>query len=759
MAEYNAKQTQKERLKEITDSIEMGIKEMMTSEKYSQYLRTVSRFHKYSLNNTMLIAMQNPDATLVAGYNKWKDSFSRNVKKGEKGIKIIAPTPYKVKEEREKLDPATNLPLLDENGKIQIEEIEKQMPMFRVVSVFDVSQTEGKEIPSLINDLSGNVEYFDAFMEAIKRTSQVQINIEKMADDVDGFYSLDKKSISIRDGMSEVQTVSATIHEVAHSLLHDREVVTETQKKDRRTEEIEAESISFAVCNYYGIETSDNSFGYIANWSKEKDLKELKSSLEAINKTSSQIITGIDKHFAEIVKERGIDLNKEEELAFEYDKRYISIFEVDDGYEYSIIDENFNILDGGIYDDIETSIDDAVKEILLGEGESLKNDLSNLKKVDFKKLMEKASEVESEKIKKIKLDKDTLQVKDNKSDEKPIVGLKDMEKEVTSEYDFEEIDKSYFDEAVLTDNKGRIVDKEECAHEVNRIETPYFMPDSNVTTKHAVEYGYTAEELLPLAKERAFDLYNEDLTIYALYPDNTEAMIFDAIEIESHAGYFGIEKVDWENFYEFKEQLVLENSLTPLEEKKFLENTENSFAIYQIKEGAEFRDYRFANLRELESTGKEIDRKNYNLVWSSRLQNVSSVDDALNSLYHDFNNNRSSEFKCHSMSVSDIVVIKMNGVVSSHYVDSFGFKEVENYLKVAELSTEQNLNKIDGVINNEPTVEQLEKDVNEGKAISLIDLANAVNKEKKSVLAELKTSKSIEYKEKNRTANSKEMER
>ena len=254
------KKTNKQRLKYITDSIENGIKELFESDKYQQYLQTMSRFHRYSVNNQMLIYMQNPNATLVAGFNKWHDQFGRNVKKGEKGIKIIAPTPYKKKIEETKLDPDTKLPILDDNGNEVKVEKEIQIPMFRVVSVFDVSQTAGKPLPQLASDLSGNVQNYDAFLEAIKRSSSVPITFEPISN-ADGYFSLDEQKIVIRDGMSEVQTVSALLHELAHSKLHnipkDEKVQTaehdaDKPKLDRNTEEVQAESISFAVCAYFG---------------------------------------------------------------------------------------------------------------------------------------------------------------------------------------------------------------------------------------------------------------------------------------------------------------------------------------------------------------------------------------------------------------------------------------------------------------------------------------------------------------------------
>ena len=308
------KQSSRERLKAITDGIETEIQQLFQSEKYLQYLAVMSRFHKYSVNNTMLIYMQKPDASLVAGYSRWKNQFDRHVKRGERGITIIAPTPYKKKIEEEKLDPDTKLPLLDEDGNPIIEERTIQIPLYKPVKVFDVSQTEGKPLPTLAATLTGNVEQYEIFMEALRRSSPVPIAFQQISEDTDGFFSQTEQSITLREGMSEVQTVCAAIHEIAHSMLHnekDREV-QETdgdkapRQKDRRTQEVEAESISYAVCQYYGIETGENSLGYIASWSKVKELKELKASLETINKTSSALISAIDRNYREICKERGI---------------------------------------------------------------------------------------------------------------------------------------------------------------------------------------------------------------------------------------------------------------------------------------------------------------------------------------------------------------------------------------------------------------------------------------------------------------------
>ena len=275
----------------------------------------MSRFHRYSVNNTMLIFQQRPDATLVAGFRKWQNQFGRHVKKGEHGITIIAPTPYKKKIEAQKLDPDTKAPILDENGQAVMEEKEVVIPLFRPVKVFDVAQTDGKPLPELVENLTGDVQQYEIFLEALRRSAPVPISLEPLPSNLDGYFSPKEQRIVIREGMSEVQTISAVIHEIAHSKLHDVtkcEAEEPPKPKGRNTEEVEAESISYAVCQYYGIETSGNSFGYIATWSKDKDLPELRASLETINKTACELIDDIERHYKEICKERGIDLTAEQ---------------------------------------------------------------------------------------------------------------------------------------------------------------------------------------------------------------------------------------------------------------------------------------------------------------------------------------------------------------------------------------------------------------------------------------------------------------
>lgn len=307
--------TEKQKVQEITEKLEQGIKELFESEKYKTYLNTMSKFHNYSFNNTMLIAMQKPDATLVAGYKAWQKNFDRHVKKGEKGIRILAPAPYKIKEEQEKLDPVTGEIMLDKNGMPVIEEVEIKIPAFRVVPVFDLSQTDGKELPDIgVNELSGNVEDYEDFMQALAEVSPVPITYENIDGDAKGYFHITNHRIAIQEGMSQSQTVKTAIHEVAHAKLHDRERnqdIDEVLNKDRYTKEVEAESVAYTVCQHFGIDTSDYSFGYIAGWSSDRDMKELKSSLDTIRKTASELITGIEDRLAELQKDRAKEQNKE----------------------------------------------------------------------------------------------------------------------------------------------------------------------------------------------------------------------------------------------------------------------------------------------------------------------------------------------------------------------------------------------------------------------------------------------------------------
>ena len=297
-----------QQVKEITDKLEQGIKELFESERFKEYLRTMSKFYNYSFNNTLLIAMQKPDATLIAGYTSWQRNFDRQVMKGEKGIKILAPAPYKAQVEMEKIDPKTQRPMLDADGKPVTETVEVMRPAFKVVSVFDVSQTDGKELPDImVGELTGSVEQYEDFWRILKEISPVPVGLENIEGGAHGYYHLTEKRIAIDDGMSEMQTIKTLIHEIAHAKLHaidPDEKVSPEEKKDRHTKEVEAEAVAYTVCQRYGLETSDYSFGYIAGWSSDKETKELKGSLETIRCTAADMIESIDEKLKLLAQEK-----------------------------------------------------------------------------------------------------------------------------------------------------------------------------------------------------------------------------------------------------------------------------------------------------------------------------------------------------------------------------------------------------------------------------------------------------------------------
>ena len=704
------KQTSKDRMREIVDSIENGIKELFESDKYRQYLSTMSRFHRYSVNNTMLIYMQRPDATHVAGFNKWRDQFGRNVLKGEKGIRIIAPTPYKKKVEEIKTDPETNAPVLDADGKAIIEEKEIRIPMFKVVSVFDVLQTSGKPLPQLAADLSGNVQQYEVFMEALRRASPVPMEIKPVARDTDGFFSIKAQSITIRAGMSEVQTVCAAVHEIAHAKLHDYEHMTELAddgetilvpgEKSRNTEEVEAESISYAVCQYYGIETGENSFGYIATWSKGKELKELRASLETINKTASELITDIDRHFAEICKERGIDredlaaaeqpsveAQEVEKLYMVDNDKYIHVQRSDTGIDYTIYDAgSAKVLDGGVLDGTEQQLSTAALEVCklhnIGEAAPIR-----LAPLELLKDLREANEL-------------------------PL----DAAEQITGAV------------AVPTDAADTMLPE---------LEQAVPMPDPTLTVDDMRSYGYLDSDMLPLSKDRAVELLEHDITVYMLYPDNAEEMVFEAEDIIKHDGMFGVTRPDWD---------AVKGHIPPRDvEQRFLNSPTDSMAIYQLRRDAPV-ELRFANLGSLAAPP---DPANYEAVYTREVYPDDDTGRILENFYYIFNDERPGDFVGHSLSVSDIVALKQDGKVSYHYCDSMGFQELpafqkpENYLKAAEISMEDDYGMIDGIINNgpkQPTVADLEAQVKAGMSISLMDLAEAAHREKKkSVLEQLKS--------------------
>ena len=704
----------REQLKEITDRIEAGIRDIFESgdmEKYRNYLRTMSRFHNYSLNNQALIHLQRPDATYVAGYNRWRDKFSRHVLRGEKGITIIAPTPYKKKIEQEKLDPDTKLPILDADGKIVTEEKEIEIPMFRPVKVFDYAQTDGKPLPervaSPVANLTGSVENYEAFMEALRRSSPMPVEFKPLPADMDGYFSPKSQSITLREGMSEVQTVSAAVHEIAHAKLHNYALQQpeERRHKSRNTEEVEAESISFMVCAYFGIETGANSFGYVATWSKNAELPEFRASLDTISKTANGIITDVEKHFAEVCKERGIELPKDTEyelVTIPPSRANALAFAAD---YTAFLRRDLNVPDSADRPTAEA----VAARLLAGEDTELRKEL-----VDFVKLADE-------------------------------IGIDDGSHGLLERFNGLFRQEWRAKEEPQPEIETETPNVEDELPPLPELEQGYPMPDTGIGFSEMYQYGYTdGNAMLPLTKERAMELFMQDIPVFLLYGDNTEAMALDAEDISSHTGVFGVEREEWDAV-----RGVVTLSEQADTEKLFLENPQDAFLIYQIRRGGELDAYRFMNYDYLQSKGVTPERGGYDAIYTGGFMDYGNARTNLDMIYQRFNVDHPADFKGHSLSVSDIVALKQNGVVSCHYVDSIGFRELpnflkpENYLKNAEMLLEDDYGMIDGIINNGPkqsTVADLEAQVKAGFSISLTELAAASHREQKkpSVLEKLR---------------------
>ena len=606
-----------EKLKEITDRLEQGISELFESERYKEYLRVMSKFHNYSFNNTLLIAMQKPDASLVAGFSAWKNQFHRNVIKGQKGIKIIAPSPFKIKQEVEKKDPRTNKPVIGKDGKPVTEEKEITIPAYKVVSVFDVSQTEGRELPDIaVNELTGDVERYKDFFAALEKTSPVPVGFEKIEGGSHGYYHLEEKRIAIDEGMSQLQTLKTAIHEIAHAKLHDIDLNAPEDKQqprvDRRTREVEAESVAYTVCQHYGLDTSDYSFGYVAGWSSTKELAELKGSLETIRSAAAEIINSIDGYIAQLQKEQ----DKEQTIPTQ---------------------EN-------------------------GQTEDAPREKAAMPEYIYK-------------------------IEANPRSESP--------------------NDRFFLQA--------------------------YLPQEDGTAKIGdVLYIGTPEKCRELMGQlNAGELTQGEVKeLYAKAQEQPEA--------------------------------AQEN---------------DTFSIYQLKDGEGTRDFRFEPYDRLQAAGLAVERGNYELIYTAPLAAGTSLDD----IFTRFNIDHPKDYKGHSLSVSDVVVLHQNGQDAAHYVDRAGYKEVpeflqekqpqrENPLKAAEQTTEQNYNMIDGQINNTPTAAELEAKAKAGEQISLFEYAKALKEEstpgkaakpekKPSIRAQLKASKEQAAQKKPAKQKSQDLER
>lgn len=803
--------TEKQKVKEITDRLEEGLKELFESEKYKSYLSTMSKFHNYSFNNTLLISMQKPEATLVAGYKAWQKNFGRHVNKGEKAIRILAPMPYKIKEERDKLDPVTGEMTFDENGMLQKEEVEVTIPAFRVVSVFDVSQTDGKPIPELeAQELLSAVEGYEDFVQALMNVAPVPIGFEDIPGDSKGYFHTTENRIAVQENMSESQTLKTMVHETAHSMLHNKEINQDIDApvKDRNTKEVEAESIAYTVCQHFGIDTSDYSFGYIGGWSSGKDMKELKSSLDTIRKTSSELITGIEGQLQEIQRDRAVEQAEEKDI--------ILLVRNSDLSEYDLLNvrgmENTELITAmlAMNDDDRLSVeayleskgawvtplaDEQTEEV--GEYHlDYAYDMDTHGITDYKALQEQeeranqpieygdvivristpdSGEYETVKITNMQSDVE------NALNELPFFEDKEWNGSVTDFlkekgfafatvmksggfndgypqfYDFDvdrtakeihtaselpvtmqaeqlisrmEFHRSVFnsDERNLIMNHAYKLDnmsdtaalayslaeqKDDISLLMETVNVAQAeidaLPDGMIGLSEMHDFGYTWNEMLPLTKEKALELFEHDLPLYVLHEDGSETTVEDRTQITEHEGIFGIEKKDWENERKF---LTMHEELSENEaakETQLLYGSTDKYGIYQLKDDPELRQFRFEGTEALKRMGitkynfDAIKRENYNLIYVGELSELQgqTQGETLEAVFEKFNIDHPADYKGHSLSVSDIVVLHEDGRNSTHFVDSFGFTELPEFTRTLEGEKTQEADKAEMELTDE----------------------------------------------------------
>ena len=833
-----------EKLKEITDRLEQGITELFDSERYKEYLRVMSKFHNYSFNNTLLIAMQKPDASLIAGFTAWKNQFQRNVKKGEKGIKIIAPSPFKIKQETEKIDPQTQKPVIGRDGKPVTEEKEITIPAYKVVSVFDVSQTEGKELPDIAVDaLTGDVEQYSDFFAALEKTSPVPIGFEKIEGGAHGYYHLEDKRIALDEGMSELQTLKTAIHEIAHAKLHDIDLNAPKDEQqprvDRRTREVEAESVAYTVCQHYGLDTSDYSFGYVAGWSSGRELAELKSSLETIRSAAADIINSIDGHIAELQKQHEAekaapDLAAAQEQQSEkadppltdLQKKAAAIAEK---YEALSTQEKIGVIAqafGGTAGRIETSpctgkwrgtSDISIRfdngaSLFLGNRltpkaktaavqRELVNDtllrynpeiVSATKEAALASLMEREAKDNALAAQKGLKPYTLLNVEFNDGADGQSSGYMGWyyvtlavdgnicsHIETGLNYDIadgkvsaEPTREKYFAAGALKDSEVDYVFNNVGFSSTSGL---YALPVSDAVLQRAEKT--LAERTQTQAAQRT-----EKDVIYTMHTNPRSESLADRSFLQAYEQQPEGKAIPGDLLFvgtpeKCRELLQSLNAgeLTQGEVKalyaKAQEPDRDSFSIYQLKRGDETRDLRFEPYDRLTAAGHAVDPANYDLIYSAPLAPGTSLE----AIFTRFNLDHPKDFKGHSLSVSDVVVLHQNGQDTAHYVDSIGYRQTpeflqpQNYLKHVEDIVEQNDNNFDGIINNTPqtpTVGELEQKAKAGEPISLIDLADAIQadkergkEEKPSIRAQLRAAKEQTAQRKAQRSKTQDLER
>ena len=716
-----------ERMKEITDRLETGIQQLFDSDRYKAYLTTMAKFHNYSFNNTLLIAMQG--GQLVAGFNKWKDTFHRTVKKGEKGIKILAPAPYKVKQKMEKLD-EQGKPILDKDGKPLTEEKTVQIPAFKVVSVFDVSQTEGEPLPSIaVNELSGSVQDYQDFFKALEQASPVPIGFEDIEGEAHGYFHLLDNRIAIQEGMSQLQTIKTAIHEIAHAKLHaiDPNDPEQTNHPDSRTREVQAESVAYAVCQHYGLDTSEYSFGYVAGWSSGRELAELKASLEIIRSAAHELISALDEHLAELRQQREADLSAAQETAFVLDSgNTLFIQTCDSGYDYTLYGPDHTALDGGQLDAPGLTLPDAGQEALnlLGQTAAVSEVLLGDKLAAFQEAAEKANEIPTP----IKIPdpaaEPTVTVLWSESDKlqdgeiMPLsVANRVFEKLDTAQHTDREKDGytgGWYDKTAFRidftlngqpdnyegrqdfgDGEGSLVQHIQNYHE-------YYAKDENwknfvlhnkgpeAWEQDKAEREMVLTEFIPYLKQHCNLSAMEQTAATALqegqnispeqaaYYNAVVAYVQDCRPLLNQGQYDLPEPPKLADFdqtlQDYKAQVQAEIAQEAADAGMTVEEyaaagfeapQQDSFSIYQLRNEDSTRDYRFEPYDRLQAAGLSVDKANYTEVYAAPLAAGTTLED----LYRTFNVDHPADFKGHSLSTGDIVVFRQDGKQTAYYVD------------------------------------------------------------------------------------------
>ena len=718
----------KQQMKEITERLEQGVKDIFTSEMYTTYLRTMAKFHNYSFNNTLLIAMQRPDATLVAGFNAWKNKFNRYVKKGEKGIQIIAPAPIKEVEEREKIDKDTGLAVLNENGEPEMERVEYVVPRFRVTTVFDVSQTDGEPIPSLeVNELTASVKDYALLTAAIEQVSPVPMRFDEIEGDAKGYYSDADKEICIQVGMGESQTIKTIIHEVAHAMLHNSDLMEQSgEEKDRLTKETEAESIAFTVCSALGIDTSDYSFPYVASWASGKEMKELKDSMDTIRLTAADFLEKLEAAVAERSAERMTAMQYAEKLIGDKEQEK-TIF--DDEQRNLIVNFAFKLDDRAATEELVNGLAAALAEddkeeanrLMYDAQEKIENlpdgmiGLSEMHDYGYRKddvlplTKEGAREWHrlGEKIYPLFRDGTAGDYVSQEEIEQHD-GIFGIRADAWSAILLEKNEEYLEDEYARPDAALTVISREQALRLFDEGKQIYLVRISPwpilVTAREEIERGsdyfQIAKEDLEKDKQKAME-NSEKAPIEKLAADLDDfAFDFDfyhykdSVEDREQAVEVLKEQIQAGNIQPIREwlQVAVEESegesaekaaelITRLDalvkEQKLLSGSEKQFGIYQITARDQEHDYRFMNLDFVKRHGMEVNRADYELVYTAPL----TEKDTLEAIYERFNIQRPADFTGHSLSVSDVVVLNDGKSIKACYVDSIGFAELPDFFK------------------------------------------------------------------------------